>query len=63
MRERGQGGNMDNSLQIEEIKRYQRHLEEQTGETVDEEVAALLWIRKYAHFWRMRQSELIDHAS
>jgi hypothetical protein len=58
-----QGGDMDNSLQIEEIKRYQRHLEELTGEKVDEEIAALLWIRKYAHSWRLRESELIDYVS
>jgi hypothetical protein len=41
---------MDNSLQIEEIKKYQRYLSERTGEEVDEEIAALLWIMKYARY-------------
>jgi hypothetical protein len=45
---------MDNYLQIDEIKKYQRHLQQQTGEPVDEEVAALLWIRDYARDWRSK---------
>ena len=43
---------MDNYLQIAEIKKYQHYLQQKTGETVDEEVAALLWIRDYAREWR-----------
>jgi len=53
---------MDNSLQIEEIKKYQRYLSERTGEEVDEEIAALLWIMKYARYWRQRQASLASHA-
>jgi hypothetical protein len=54
---------MDNTLQIEEIKKYQRHLSEITGETVDEEVAALLWIRKYAQVWRLQHARFAEYVS
>jgi hypothetical protein len=43
---------MDNYLQIDEIKKYQQFLQQQTGEMIDEESAALLWIRNFAHEWR-----------
>lgn len=54
---------MDNFLQIDEIKKYQRHLQEVTGEEVDEEVAALIWIRKYAHDWRLRHNTLMQQTA
>jgi hypothetical protein len=47
---------MDNYLQIDEIKKYQRYLQQQTGENVDEELAALLWIRNFAQEWRVNHS-------
>lgn len=43
---------MDNYLQIDEIKKCQRYLQQQIGEMVDEELAALLWIRNFAREWR-----------
>jgi hypothetical protein len=47
---------MDNRLQIEEIKKFQRYLSQISGEEVDEEAAALLWIRNYARAWRRRHA-------
>lgn len=43
---------MDNYLQIDEIRKYQHFLQETTGEPIDEETAALLWIRHFAREWR-----------
>jgi hypothetical protein len=51
---------MDNLLQIDEIKKYQRYLQENTGEDVDEEMAALIWIRKYANQWRSRHTSIME---
>ena len=54
---------MDNLLQIEEIRKYRRYLAEVTGEDIDEEVAALQWIRNYANSWRLQHSMSPEYVS
>jgi len=43
----------DNLKQIEEIRNYVKHLYSMTGVWVAEDVAAVIWIRKYAKVWRL----------
>ena len=43
---------MDNLEQIKEIMRYRKYLSSITHQDIDLEVAAFIWIRKYAQSWR-----------
>ncbi len=43
---------MDNKQQIREIDRYCRYLTVLTGQKINIEAAAKLWINKYAATWR-----------
>ena len=54
---------MDNYLQIDEIKKYQHYLQQITGGHVDEEIAALVWIRKFAGDWRSKHPCLNERAA
>ena len=54
---------MDNLLQIEEIQKYRKYLSSMTGEDVDEETAALIWIGKYAKSWRINKIRLSSQAA
>jgi hypothetical protein len=45
---------MDNREQVEEIRKYQSRLSGLTGKDIPAEMAAWLWIRKYAKVWRLR---------
>ena len=47
---------MDNHIQIEEIRKYRQYLSEILGEDIDEEVAARIWVMRYAEIWRMKQN-------
>ncbi|MBD3393944.1 MAG: hypothetical protein GF418_17550 [Chitinivibrionales bacterium] len=44
---------MDNYSQIAAIRRYREHLSRQVGRDIDANVAARLWVRKYARLWRI----------
>ncbi len=46
---------MDNQEQIKEIMRYRQHLSQITHHDIDQETAALIWVRKYARLWRLVQ--------
>lgn len=53
---------MDNLTQIEAIKKYWRHLCRLQGKEIDLEMAAGLWIEKYARYWRKKSPfESLDH--
>jgi hypothetical protein len=43
---------VDNDIQIREILKYDEHLRDCTGRDIPVEVAAAIWIRKYARLWR-----------
>jgi hypothetical protein len=45
---------MDNEKQVWEIAKYQQYLAEMIGKEIDKDVAARIWIRKYAKVWRLR---------
>jgi hypothetical protein len=45
---------MDNEKQVWEIARYQQYLTELIGKEIDKDIAAGIWIRKYAKVWRLR---------
>jgi hypothetical protein len=45
---------MDNLEQVREILRYWRNLCQTTGMTIDPDMAARLWVRRYARQWRQR---------
>jgi hypothetical protein len=45
---------MDNEKQVWEIARYQHYLAEMIGKDIDKDIAARIWIRKYAKIWRLR---------
>ena len=44
---------MDNTLQLEEIRKYKQYLSMILGRDIDENAAARIWIRKYAKVWRL----------
>jgi hypothetical protein len=44
---------MDNEKQVKEITRYQRYLADVVGREIDKNIAARIWIRKYAKVWRL----------
>ena len=43
---------MDNLKQIEEIEKYRQRLSRILEHEIDPDVAALIWIRRYAELWR-----------
>ncbi|HEX3020070.1 MAG TPA: hypothetical protein VHP36_07195 [Chitinispirillaceae bacterium] len=45
---------MDNLLQIIEIRKYRLYLCKLLNSNIDEEIAARIWIRKYAKIWRLK---------
>lgn len=45
---------MDNEKQVWEIVKYRQYLAELIGKEIDKDVAARIWIRKYAKIWRLR---------
>jgi hypothetical protein len=45
---------MDNEKQVWEIAKYQQYLAELIGREIDKDIAARIWIRKYAKIWRLR---------
>jgi hypothetical protein len=45
---------MDNEKQVSEITRYQRYLAELIGKEIDSDIAARIWIRKFAKLWRLK---------
>jgi hypothetical protein len=45
---------MDNPQQIQEIIDYCRHLSRLAGRMINPEIAARIWIRKYARVWRLK---------
>ncbi len=47
---------LDNKLQLCEIEKYRERLERILGRRLDSNIAARIWIRKYAHLWRLRNS-------
>ncbi|MFP4163176.1 MAG: hypothetical protein ACLFQB_04370 [Chitinispirillaceae bacterium] len=47
---------MDNELQIEEIREFHRNLTNR-GKNVDENNAALIWIRENAEKWRISHND------
>jgi len=44
---------MDNRTQILQIEKYRQRLARMRGRDVDCDIAARLWIRKYARLWRI----------
>jgi len=42
----------DNNQQVAEIIKFCSHLEEMIGHAINPEVAAHIWIRKFAKAWR-----------
>ena len=46
---------MDNSKQIAEIRKYRLRLSKILRKEIDEDIAAEIWIRKYAEAWRLRR--------
>ncbi|MCP4220230.1 MAG: hypothetical protein GY765_36700 [bacterium] len=49
---------MDNIKQVREIKGYCLYLSLLTGRKIPIEVAAAIWIRKYADVWRLKHPAL-----
>jgi hypothetical protein len=51
---------MDNEKQVWEIAKYQQYLAEMVGKEIDKDVAARIWIRKYAKAWRLRHPATLE---
>ena len=51
---------MDNEKQVCEITKYQQHLAELIGREIDKDIAAGIWIRKYAEIWRLRHPAPVE---
>jgi hypothetical protein len=45
----------DNKQQILEIRKYQERLSRFLGKQIDDNIAAVIWIRKYAKIWRLQR--------
>lgn len=56
---KGLRAGMDNRQQIEEIRNFALHLCRLTGQLIPEELAARIWIRKYAKIWRLKHPVLV----
>lgn len=48
---------MDNRLQCLEIQKFQQRLSRLLGRTIDRNVAATIWVRKYAKIWRLKHCQ------
>lgn len=51
---------MDNILQIREISRYRKYLCNLLKINIDAEIAARIWISKYAEIWRLKH-QLVEN--
>jgi hypothetical protein len=51
---------MDNEKQVSEITKYQRYLAELIGKEIDSDIAARIWIRKFAKLWRLRHPVTLE---
>jgi hypothetical protein len=52
---------MDNIKQIEEILKYYKYLVKIIGKDIDINLAARIWIRKFAKIWRL-QHPVLTHS-
>jgi hypothetical protein len=51
---------MDNEKQVWEIAKYQQYLADLIGKEIDKDIAARIWIRKYAQIWRLRHPASLE---
>ena len=54
---------MDNYDQLSKILKYQEHLSTVVGKEIDNNVAAQIWIRKYAEVWRLKHPVSVVRAA
>ena len=49
---------MDNQKQVLEIIKYKQRLSKIIGKEIPNNIAALIWIRKYAKIWRLQHPSI-----